>query len=493
MVTVSAGRTIARAVTLALTATVAATFALGPAASAAPSAAPRVINGDPGVSAQYPFLVALLMTDRVEKEGPFDAQFCGGTLTTPTTIVTAAHCVVDQRTGSVREPSSLLAAFGSRLRAPGLRVVQVAQVTPNPAYARRTAINDVAVLTLASPILDVPFLRPATPAEADSLATAGSIVRVAGWGNTSTTGKSFPNGFRVGRLIVFPDTSCGSGEPFSLNGVTFRGYPSADADPTVMLCAAGVTDSGDVVDSCNGDSGGPLVAGEGPDARLVGIVSWGQACASNFAGVYTRIASMQDFLVAHNAVGSLAPTIAPALTADPQSGRIVVGFTAGPDGAQVAAFAATVVDPATGQVWNCFAEPHPDGTPSFCIVDGLANGTPYDVSGISGSAAGNSPVAGPVSVTPMPVPVVGRILRVVAATDTQVAFRVTPTDPNGSPLIATVVVCSPLGGGVPRVAAVRGRTAVVSGLRPVRYSCLLHTENAVGAADSLPVIIRPRR
>ena len=33
----------------------------------------------------------------------------------------------------------------------------------NPDYARRTAVNDVAVLTLAEPVTDIPFLRPASP------------------------------------------------------------------------------------------------------------------------------------------------------------------------------------------------------------------------------------------------------------------------------------------------------------------------------------------
>jgi secreted trypsin-like serine protease len=473
--------------------TVVATFALGSIATAAPALTPRVINGDPGVADQFPFLVALLSADRVEKEGAFQAQFCAGTLTTPTTVVTAAHCVVDEKTGSVRAPSSILAALGSRLRAPDLRLLSIVQVTPNPDYARRSAINDVAVLTLADPVTNVALLRPVSPDEVAVLTAPGTVVRVAGWGNTSTSGKSFPDTFRVGRVVVFPEGTCGGGESFTLNGVTFKGYPSDDADPAVMLCAAGVNAAGKVIDSCNGDSGGPLVSGEGPQARLVGVVSWGEACAGDFAGVYTRLSTENAFLVANNAVASVAPTIAPAIDVTPQSGRIVVGFVAGPDGAAISAFAATVVDPATGQSWNCFAEPRRDGMPSYCAVEGLANGTSYDVTGFSGAPAGNSPVAGPIAAVPLAVPIVGRITRATPGDGGRAVLRVTPSDGNGSPLDAARVVCAPLGKGPVRTAAVKDGRALVTGLRPIRYACVLRAQNAIGIADSLPVILRARR
>ena len=89
---------------------------------------PRVINGDPESPDQYPFLVSLLLADRLAENGAFEAQFCGGTLTSPTTVVTAAHCVVDQKTGDQRAARTVLIGFGSNLRDPGLRVVRVAQI-----------------------------------------------------------------------------------------------------------------------------------------------------------------------------------------------------------------------------------------------------------------------------------------------------------------------------------------------------------------------------
>ncbi len=264
--------------------------------------------------AQYPFLVALLQAGRYAKEGAFQAQFCGGTLTTPTTVVTAAHCVVDQKSGEVMTPAEVLVGFGPSLRAPDLRIVAISAVTPDPDYERKSSANDVAVLTLGEPVRDIAMLQPVAPEDSAALTAPGSTVRVAGWGNTSTSGQTFPDQFRVGTLVIAPDGTCGQGQSFTIGSVTFTGYAAKDADARVMICAIGVTGAGSIVDSCQGDSGGPLIAGDGAAARLVGIVSWGQKCASRFPGVYTRVAADYAFLVSAKAVGLLAPT--PAAAAD---------------------------------------------------------------------------------------------------------------------------------------------------------------------------------
>lgn len=490
------GRPAARAVLGIVTSLVVlATGTVTNVSASTPVMTPRVINGDPQPPEQYPYLASLLQAERFTENGAYQSQFCGGTLTSPTTVVTAAHCVVDQKTGDQRSARSILVGFGSNLRDPALRIIRVAQVVANPDYARRTAVNDAAVLVLAEPVVDIPFLRPASPDEAGPLTTPGTSVRVAGWGNISTSSKSFPDTFRVGRLVVFPDASCGDGQQFVLKGVTFNGFDRDEADARVMVCAAGATDAGDVIDSCQGDSGGPLIAGEGAAARLVGIVSWGEACASRFPGVYTRVASEYDFLLANGAIPVIVtvPTAAPGLSVAARSGQLVVGFTAPADGSEVAAFAATIVDPATGQTWTCFTQPAPNGGPANCAVDGLVNGTVYAITGIAGNSLGNSPVAGPVQGTPTPLPVVGRIVKATVVGEGRVAFRLTASQPNGSALTSNRVLCVPVAGGAARAADATGRRAVMTSLRPVRYSCVLRAENEFGAAESAPVRVKATR
>jgi len=458
-----------------------------PSASAAPSVAPRIINGDQGLPAEFPWLVALVESSELDREGAYQAQFCAGALTTSTTVVTAAHCVVNQESGELRAPDMIAVGIGPRLKDPGLRIVRVARIVPSPDYVQRTSGNDIAVLTLAEAVTGIAPLAPATKDEAATLTAAGAPVRVAGWGNTATSGKSYPDGFRTGRMVVFPDGVCGGGEGFSYNGVSFTGYSSREADARVMLCAAGVTGNAQVIDACQGDSGGPLVAGEGADARLVGVVSWGEECASNYPGVYTRVAAELGFLTQQNAVPVrevVVPNQAPTIAVAPRSGRLIVTFAAPPGAGSGGTFAATALDPATGVTSVCYAEPRADGTSSNCTVGGLVNGTTYQVTALFGTPKGNSPVSAPTAAVPVPLPDPGRLVRVTSPVRGSVVARVTPTEAYGTTLTVNRVTCTAVKGGRGASSDITSGRVTVNGLRPGRYSCAIEAGNEYGTITS---------
>ncbi|MDO8733254.1 MAG: trypsin-like serine protease, partial [Actinomycetota bacterium] len=108
-----------------------------PAGLATPAASPRIVNGDPAGANANPYMVTMHTTvdlppgaptpppvpiddttltvqaarAAIVGAGAVRAQFCGGTLTTPTTVVTAAHCVVSERGSAVADPASILIGF----------------------------------------------------------------------------------------------------------------------------------------------------------------------------------------------------------------------------------------------------------------------------------------------------------------------------------------------------------------------------------------------
>ncbi|MDP2014417.1 MAG: serine protease [Actinomycetota bacterium] len=459
-------------------------------ASAAPmglAQQPRIIHGDPATG-DFRFLVALLSSDALNGALPFDSQFCGGTLTSPTTVVTAAHCVVAEGARTAAGPSELVIGFGRDLKAP-MRLVRVSAVAVNPAYLKNDSAADVAVLTLAAPITDVPPLLAVSPLEAAALTAAGIHVTTAGWGNTSASADKYPTLLRQAEMVVFPVSNCGNGYNFTVSGLTFEGWGRQDVDPKVMLCAAGVS-RGLQVDTCEGDSGGPLIAGNGAAARLVGIVSWGADCDSGTSGVYTRVSATYDFLLAHGAIAPIAPpTGSPTVSVAALNNALLITFSAGSVSLPVTGAAASVINPATGQAVSCVA---PVATLQ-CRVEGLSNGTKYNVTAVAGTLGGNSAVSSPITASPLSVPDPGTVVRAVQVDSHEVYFRVSAAHGNGPAVTQWNVVCiSPAGtsyaGGI-EIAGVGG-DAWVEELPRGTYRCAASATTAVGTGTSLSVPVR---
>jgi secreted trypsin-like serine protease len=455
---------------------------------------PRVINGTAAAPGDMPYLVALIDTSRMSQLGTYQAQFCGGTLSTPTKVITAAHCVVDQSTHQVSSPSDIYVLAGQSLKSPTFTPVAVASVAVHPDYDIDLSSSDIAVLTLATPLEGVPTLDPLIPAEAAAYLLAGSPVRIGGWGNTTTLvgGKAFPDMMRVASMTLFPDSMCGSRGSYVVNGVTFNGFSPSEADADTMLCAGGVDANSRVVDACQGDSGGPLVSSTGGAERLIGVVSWGDQCGSKYPGVYTRVAAMYDFLVSQGAIEISPPPVAPTISVSVLSGALRVTFTDPAPTSAMTAFTARATD-ATGTSSECAAEPHPDGLHSHCVIAGLTNGSAYSIIGVGSNIAGASPISAPITATPKPVPTPGEITNAVVKRKGVVAFSLTRSARGGAAVTRDFVRCSPVAGGKARVADVSKRVAVMSSMKPVVYSCVHLMTNSFGTAESTPVAVLARR
>ena len=360
---------------------------------------PRVVGGQEADPGEFGFVASVLSAPRYRQSGAYQAQYCAASLTSPTTLVTAAHCLVDQQTGERLRPRDILIAFGSDLRSPRVRVIGVEDFAIHPDYRVKTAANDIAVVYLAEPVTDFPTIDVAQGADVVAYDAPGTAAQVAGWGNTRARGDRFLPELQVGNLRVFPASACGRGKGYEVNGVQFKGFTKREANPRTMLCAAGASPAGDVIDACQGDSGGPLTAGVGDARRLIGVVSWGQQCASRLPGVYTRISAETDFLLNAGVLASQPPILAPVVEVIEQTPTTArVRIVAPQDGTRITAFAVTATEDSTGQVNSCTTAPKPGGRSATCELNGLPADGALRIEAISGNASGSSPVSSPITV-----------------------------------------------------------------------------------------------
>ncbi|MFD8371591.1 S1 family peptidase [Streptomyces sp. NPDC059688] len=248
--------------TAAIMAATAAAAAAGLLASPTASAAPQpIVGGTTTTTTAYPFMMQI--TDASQN------QFCGGTLVAPKKVVTAAHCMVGETTGSIR-------VIGGRTYLNGTNgtVSRVSKIWINPDYTDATNGDDVAVLTLST---SMPYTTAKYVSSSQtSVYAAGSTARILGWGTTSENGSS-SNQLRTATVPIVSDSSC-------------RSSYGSDFVQSDMVCA-GYTSGG--VDTCQGDSGGPLLIG----GALAGITSWGEGCAeAGYPGVYTRLTTFSNLV-----------------------------------------------------------------------------------------------------------------------------------------------------------------------------------------------------
>ncbi|MEV7150020.1 trypsin-like serine protease [Streptomyces sp. NPDC093084] len=235
------------------------------ASSSGSAVSPKIIGGGTATIASAPWMAQLWYDDTRGTDSTSDdiAFFCGGTVVSPTKILTAAHCVKDEHGKAYNWAANgfVISGTASLLDSTDLHggtFSRVLRQWNHPSFSPTTINNDIAVLTLTAPVKATP-IKLTTSTDTTSY-KAGTSAKVYGWGRTSSTSDDISATLKTATLPMQSDSTC-------------SGYFGSLYTKTHMVCAgkpATGSNSGSTA-TCNGDSGGPLVVG----GRIAGVVSWG--------------------------------------------------------------------------------------------------------------------------------------------------------------------------------------------------------------------------
>jgi secreted trypsin-like serine protease len=100
----------------------------------------RIVGGEPAANLTWGWMVSLRSTTD-------NSHFCGGSIISPSYILTAAHC-----TAMLVSPLLLRVHAGSIYDRLPLQVRDVTKIINHPLYSATDYLNDIAILKLASPL-----------------------------------------------------------------------------------------------------------------------------------------------------------------------------------------------------------------------------------------------------------------------------------------------------------------------------------------------------
>ncbi|MDO8187606.1 trypsin-like serine protease [Conexibacter sp. JD483] len=373
---------------------------LGAAAAPSIGVKPAIVGGQQIPVTTAPWQVFVEAT--ASRTSVYD---CGGSILNATTILTAAHCVIDPATGQ-RFTAARLTVLAGTATADGRSGVMrdVADIRIHPYYqaaAGRVAPDDVAVLTLSGSLAFSTAIQPIGLVAPGAYPAVGTATTITGFGRQVAGGTPDRRLYALGTAIGDP-LACG-----------------ADAN-AIVLCVSSPAGS-----ACEGDSGGPIVAG----GVLLGVASFVQLdgptgeCGVGSLNGYTNLAAPE---IRAFVDGSSAPPQAPRGGRDVSArgvfqARQAVTCSAGTwNGAP--AFAYAFVDTASGTLLQL------SGSDTYSFTDGDVGRTvacEVRATNAGGTALTRTQASPPIAVAPAPpAPPVRR-------TTPRPSLRLTVTVPRG--------------------------------------------------------------
>ena len=206
-------------------------------------------------------------------------HICGGTLISPSWVVTAGHCAVSADNSVIPIDKMSIGNGSYSIYNYNMKEYSVKSIVVHPQYNATTHNNDIALIELkenvvldAFPIIDK-----------DITLQSGDESWVAGWGVLFLGSDTISWSLREAEVPIINFSTCNS--YFVYNG-----------DLTENMICAGYLEGG--ADSCIGDSGGSLLRYEEEQEVLIGVTSWGKGCGEfSHPGIYTNVKNYYDWIL----------------------------------------------------------------------------------------------------------------------------------------------------------------------------------------------------
>ncbi|XP_017797661.1 PREDICTED: trypsin-7-like [Habropoda laboriosa] len=224
---------------------------------------PRIVNGENVKAGEIPYQVSLQTQGR---------HFCGGSVLNANYVLTAAHCVENQKAENIDVIAGTINLQSRPSVHKAEKIVKHEKYNPSNNW-----INDIALIKVKTPFVPSSQISFVPLPRLNEAVSANSVAVVSGWGRLRSGGPT-TNQLQKARIYITDQNVCKKAYGNIFDTQICANYPSNEKG------------------ACQGDSGGPLTV----NGKIVGIVSWSRGCGlPNYPTVYTRVPSYVSWIQQH--------------------------------------------------------------------------------------------------------------------------------------------------------------------------------------------------